>query len=72
MVSIPKNSRYCLFFSRTVGPMEQEDFMDDLAAVIANTIRKDKQTSTKNSTFTFFFPKKSQHLGTATFKLVLN
>ncbi len=30
--------------------MEQEDFMDDLAAVIANTIRKDKQTSTTIST----------------------
>jgi hypothetical protein len=32
-----------LSFYRTVGPMEQEDFMDDLAAVIANTIRKDSR-----------------------------
>jgi hypothetical protein len=42
-----KNLRYCpsflSFVYRTVGPMEQEDFMDDLAAVIANTIRKENR-----------------------------
>jgi hypothetical protein len=54
--------------------MEQEDFMDDLAAVIANTIRKENRHPQKiqhNHSHLLFY-KKNQHLGTSIFQLVLN